>query len=427
MKLRFRSAVLSRLPRTLRHNTMRLLIFRLMLLAGILLGLATLVMIVHLRLLPVEDAPLLYRLHDEVYLPLVGHTFTRYFPFSVIWWGIALTALVWWMSMWLFQTSPLRFIQRRLLLRAIRQPRRHDSLLRWSRRFSRLRLRPHLLRLVAEDEWERVLRAEDMGSALSVLRLRIGLQSCFSSDVTRLLVLLEDWLRLAHLAYRHNSDQWADMHTLLAQLETLQTVGDIDAYFSPAALYGDARQLLAWLEAPARPNVELLQANDARRERLNTVYSTFHRSQSGADFSGKLPLPDVESTTWLPLCGRIALRLTLQVAELGRFPAHLHAYSQASERLLLLARATATPAARAWAALVGYADPQTAVHDGYVHLARLTATEQKRLRQTWHDQRHMDKRPILSPAYAETAHRLDVRGLLDAAHPTATEPGDSSR
>jgi len=427
MRLRFRSTVLSRLPRSLRRNTMRLLVFRLVLLAGILLGLAALLMIVHLRLLPVEDAPLLYRLHDDVYLPLVGHTFTRYFPLSVIWWGVVVTALVWWISMWLFQASPLRFIQRRLLLRAIRQPRRHDNLLHWSRRFSRLRLRPHLLHLVADDEWERVLRAEDMGAALSLLRLRIGLQPCFPSDVTRLLVLLEDWLRLAHLTYRHNGDQWADMHTLLDQLEALQTVGDTDAYFSPAALYRDARQLLVWLEAPARPNVELLQANDARRERLNTVYTTFHRSQSGADFSGKLPLPDVESTAWLPLCGRIALRLTLQVAELGRFPAHLRAYSDASERLLLLARATATPAARAWAAFVGYADPQTAVHDGYVHLARLTATGQKRLRQTWHEQRHMDKRPILSSAYAEIAHRLDVRGLLDAAYPAAMEPGDSGQ
>lgn len=420
-KLRFYSAVLTRMPPDARRYGVRRLLFRGVLLSGLLLSLFAVVVFVHLRAMPIDGGQLLYRLHDEVYLPLVGQTFTRFFPWSVIWWGIGLTALVWLLLMWVFDASPLRFVHRRLLLRAIRRPTHHAGLVRWSRRFSRVRFRPHFLRLIADDEWQRCLRATDFNAALSLLDLRIQLQNCFPLDTARILSLLEDWQRLALMLYRLDatSDQWQQMQKLLVALQIGSDQDADDQYFSPAALYTDVQRSLRWLQRPDQPDASLLQANDARRQRLNTVYASLHQAYSGSKTAGKLLLPAVPSEL-LSICGRIALRLTLQTAYLAAYPAHLRAYVAASERLGLLARAVPMPAARSWAVLLGECNEEQRSHDVYAELANLNETEQMQKSEQWRSQNSGKGQALIATEDHEIAAWIGVQQLIYAAYPDSS-------
>jgi len=99
----------------------------------------------------------LYWVHDNVYLPLQGYLYHRFFPESLMWWGALALLLGIWGLGWLTATSLVRQPHRRLLMRVVRLPNAEAFLLRSAHRFTRLGVRPQLLEVVVDDLRTRAL------------------------------------------------------------------------------------------------------------------------------------------------------------------------------------------------------------------------------------------------------------------------------
>lgn len=81
---------------------------RLALVVGIGLVLGFFFWLLRSRALPVEVAGLLYAWHDNMLLPFVGYTFTLFFPWSLIWWSVAMVFFAIWLVSYVRNRSVLR-------------------------------------------------------------------------------------------------------------------------------------------------------------------------------------------------------------------------------------------------------------------------------------------------------------------------------
>lgn len=408
IRLQFTSALLRRMPATRRNHHLARKLIRAVLLLLLAVSSATIAIGVQMRAFDLQSASWVYRAHDDLWLPFVGYTFRLFFPWSILAYGLLATILGWYALMWVTQSAPLRYLQRRLLRRAVRNPARHPRLLRTARRFAWFRLRPHLLALVAEDEY-----AQAPSSAL--LGLRLDLWTCFSLDHAALLHLLADWQDLAA-----DTDDAAALSALLDRFSPLRGLGDPDALFSVAGLFADVERAFRWQQSRPQPDIHLLNRQSARRDRLNEVYQYLHQTLYNVAPSQAVSLPAIENPQWLAPAGSAALRLAREVSLLTGDDTHLRAYRAASERLALLADIVPSPTARAWAALLGGAarDGQPVTLD----LARMHKAGLRRELAAWSDERGSDERRLLSSAARDMAHRQRVRAAVVAAFPAVPEP-----
>jgi hypothetical protein len=159
----------------------------------------------------------LYWLHDTIYLPIKGYTFTLYHPESWIWWGLAFTLLALWTVSFALDRSFILRWHIALLTKAVHQPILAQFLLATAHFFARHRIHSRLL--VSMVERERQL-------ALHQLRGKASTTQCRkAANLTRLLVALyllnepevldharaavcwhETFLQLVIQAKKHNVD-----------------------------------------------------------------------------------------------------------------------------------------------------------------------------------------------------------------------------
>lgn len=381
---------------------------RLLLLLAVSAVLLALLLSVNLRVWPPERYPLLYRLHDELFLPLRGHLYQRFLPWGLVAWGLALTFVLWWLSAWLFNAAPGRALQRWLIGRALRQPRQHERLLRWAKRFAWLRVEPHLLRLVAEDHW----RSAGHDATLGALLLR--LQPLFRRHPTaEHLRALDTATTSALAALSADATTRRDAYERLrAALDALPPPDDDThpAPFALATLASDTRRMLNLYlgDGSADALLTLAQHDDARRQRLDAAYRHLHHQWLSQPADNPLPLPaDVN-----PRAGRVALALAVLSAVHADAPAHARAYRAAAESLLLLSEAGQTPAARAWNALLSAPHPLA-----LRVLAALNQRQSDAASVRWRAQRDAEGRLIYGEDDAALMQRAQVDALRDAAQP----------
>jgi len=113
----FRSPLLKALPTKARTISGRPLSKRL-LLVGIVIGLPALAaVLVYTRWAPVDGIThFLYQFHDHVFLPIKGQTYTRFFPWSLAWWGLAALLLIFGLISYLGSVPLLMGIHRNLVM-----------------------------------------------------------------------------------------------------------------------------------------------------------------------------------------------------------------------------------------------------------------------------------------------------------------------
>ncbi|MBX2998829.1 MAG: hypothetical protein KF893_09995 [Caldilineaceae bacterium] len=147
------STVLAPLPSIPADGRGRRIVRRVVIAAIISLAFYLLVVtLIYRLLLPNGIGYLLYWLHDHVYLPIKGHTFTRFFPESLVWWLCAATVIVLWTLCWLADRSLVRGGHIWLLRQAVRRRWTHPWLLMTARGFARMGMQPTMLQAVTDHE-----------------------------------------------------------------------------------------------------------------------------------------------------------------------------------------------------------------------------------------------------------------------------------
>lgn len=111
------------------------------------------IFIIVTRALPKEGiGQVFYWIHDHVFLPIKGYTYTLFYPYSISWWGMFLTVLVVWVIAYLLMTSFTKDPHIYVLRRVVRRNVRHRILVKTSKWLKKWRLHPVLLRAVANME-----------------------------------------------------------------------------------------------------------------------------------------------------------------------------------------------------------------------------------------------------------------------------------
>lgn len=160
----FRSPWLSHLPQIkvegrLARQSVRLVFFGII--GFLLLSLLLLIWQPKVRSGPVY---LLYWLHDRLFLSFKAYTYTIFFPTSIIWWGIAATIFVLWLTSYLADRSLILQPHIWLLRFAIHQPSVHPTLVGFAQQFQPHGIESALLKTVAE--YERDLACHYVGETL---------------------------------------------------------------------------------------------------------------------------------------------------------------------------------------------------------------------------------------------------------------------
>lgn len=248
--LKFRSTTLHQLPRTHSGSGRRAVrrAWRILILGGAALIIFSLILGVHLRVLP-PGLDVLYQVHDEVYLAIKGEAYYRVFPGSDLFWRtiLALTLLIWVLVM--FDLDALKWAQNWTWQRLIRNPQRHNTarrLMRWGRR---LGMKPTVARSVAIWAVESALldlSASDLHNASSkqvqtvvaLLALHIEIETeNYSNDYNNqrnkqaasrfALRILERWQRALLLIHAYSAT--TNRHRAMEALFALQAQLPLDA------------------------------------------------------------------------------------------------------------------------------------------------------------------------------------------------------
>lgn len=165
-----RSYLLAKLPEARTDGRASRVTRRTLTSAVVLFALGLLLATVTFRLLP-RTGPgyILYWLHDSVYLPIKGYTFSLFFPESLIWWMSGLTVIILWTLWWVTDRSLVREPHILLLRVAVYQPLLHGLLLISAHILTRFNIEPVLLRQVVNLERRRVLHQlmQDVANPLS--------------------------------------------------------------------------------------------------------------------------------------------------------------------------------------------------------------------------------------------------------------------
>ena len=373
--MRIRSPILAKMPQThvgFVESTKRTG-SRLIILAPIIAVFIFLVALVQLHILP-ESGPgrALYYLHDTLFLPFKGYTYTMFHPYSLVWWIIILLVLVLAIVSFLLGRSFLKRPHIWLVRRLVHHPNTYWYLVNGSRVFNYFGLKPNLIRLVAQRE---------LGSALMTLSaqpLNGGSQKqCRSvSDLTRLDMQLERYFPqherssfrvlerwqysylLIH-AYGDATQKWfgnvlSDLITAFEAYDfsALQPEGDgfgegSGSLFAPAGLLHET-SLLAQLGGSG---VRGVKPDDARcmelakrvDKRSNTLFETSHLIQHqllslhpALAAQQQIHLPWLaQSDSELAIAGRLTLGIALHLSLFADTPTLAEKYIEALENLSL--------------------------------------------------------------------------------------------
>ena len=130
----FRSPYLSTIPRRKDALPFQEIGIRLMMTIAFFMVLFALGSVIVSGLLPGSGLGL-YWLHDHVFLPVKGVSFTQFYPWSLLWWGIPALALIWRVLVWVTGAAVTDRITRELASHAVMNPSIHRQLLGFERRF----------------------------------------------------------------------------------------------------------------------------------------------------------------------------------------------------------------------------------------------------------------------------------------------------
>lgn len=110
------------------------------------------------RILPeAGSGHIFYWIHDHIYLPIKGYTYTLFYPYSLGWWGPLLTIIILWLIAYLAMVSFIRDPHIYFLRKVVRRNTRHRILVRTSKRLKKWKMEPVLLREVASQERKKAL------------------------------------------------------------------------------------------------------------------------------------------------------------------------------------------------------------------------------------------------------------------------------
>lgn len=413
--LHLRSPLLHRMPGRYRRTTRTRLLLRWVLVLAIIFVVLLVVLLIQRRLLPADSSGrLLYQLHDDLFLPLRGHLYTRWLPLSAIVWGIGLTILGLNLLSWLFGGSLIRAPHLWLLRRRVQQPARHQGLLRWARIYRQLGVRPHLLRLMVLDEYERALEAiraappgqgnvADSQWALQLWTLALNLDPLFAPDAMRSWRMVARWhdvLLLSHVHLPSVDFQalWPDFDAGLARLPLPTDTSHATTPFHAQAITAMLRDVVAlahvgrmnWSQ-PAHPidthppNADAPQREPAYQvaQRLVTNLQIHQHTLEIAahHFQGRLlgqvndaprPLPH-DDMRLLPIMGLLSLHLAIHAAYTLQQSHRAAAYLAAWDSLALVVRAVPATSGRLWGILLGDEQPGRTTTGDFTLLQSLDA------------------------------------------------------
>ncbi|UCH94668.1 MAG: hypothetical protein JSV88_31015 [Candidatus Aminicenantes bacterium] len=112
------------------------------------------------RALPKEGiGSIFYWIHDYIFLPIKGYTYTLFYPFSLSWWGPILTALFIWLVAYLAMVSFIKDPHVYVLRKVIRRnpKKRHGILIKTSGWLKKRKMEPILLKQVTNIERKNAL------------------------------------------------------------------------------------------------------------------------------------------------------------------------------------------------------------------------------------------------------------------------------
>jgi hypothetical protein len=152
-----RSSYLKRLPYKVSAKRMRTMPRRLGLIAVLAGIIGTPIFIIVTRLFPKESeaGKIFYWLHDHLYLPIKGYTYTLFYPFSISWWGPVVTILLVWLIAYLSMISVTRGFHVHVLRRVIKRNNKHRFLLHTTKWLQKWGFGALLLKEVAKQEREK--------------------------------------------------------------------------------------------------------------------------------------------------------------------------------------------------------------------------------------------------------------------------------
>lgn len=294
-------------------------------------------------------ARLLYLAHDTIFLPLKGYTFTRFYPFSLIWYGVALTLFALWLGCHVRDRSLVRRAHLWLLRHAVNIPLANRLLILVARPLARWGFPPDHLLLVLEHERDRVMTNVAQSAAVTGLQprlrvltiLQIRLQLLYGGRLATLqaaVTWLDAWLILRWRG-RQESEKLATSRELQLIVERMLRVSSpasstpsssADALLSIPAT---AMQLLnlAGLSQRRRhgdadPLQALIHAAERRRETIDQLRGylellLFEQARRSTIADGVLKQIAPEATLdELPLLGALQLRCALAAAVEARLP-----------------------------------------------------------------------------------------------------------
>jgi hypothetical protein len=154
-----RSSFLKRLPGKVSNRKLRTLPKRFGLIAFLTLLIGVPIFIIVTRILPKtsEAGIIFYWVHDHLYLPVKGYTYTLFYPFSISWWGPIATILLVWLIAYLTMVSVTRGFHAHVLRKVVRRNSKHGFLLKTTRWLRKWRFEAFLLKEVSKQEREKSL------------------------------------------------------------------------------------------------------------------------------------------------------------------------------------------------------------------------------------------------------------------------------
>lgn len=116
------------------------------------------VFIIVTRILPLEPVgKYFYWLHDNIYLPVKGFTYTLFYPFSLSWWGPLAIIFAVWLISYLMMISLTKDPHAQVLRRIVRRKTKHRLLLAATRIMRKWKFDALLLQEITGQEREKAL------------------------------------------------------------------------------------------------------------------------------------------------------------------------------------------------------------------------------------------------------------------------------
>ena len=370
--MKLRSSTLSRMPPTQikLSDSIGRAGFRIISSQGILILLTALIVAIRLELLPKQGiGAFLYRLHDTLYLWLKGYTYTRFYPNSLIWWGIILTILFLILLSLFIDRSLIKEPHIRFIRYCMKRHRLHHFIIQGSYLLRRLGIRPYLLQKVAYQEWEKAIiqlsqKPVNTGSPSACqyivicIQLQLKIAPLFPHNTTSSLRRLEQWhqtyLTIDAYGAINEPEFKRILDTLLRAFAfinpndfgTINHPSETNQLFEPAQLFQEMATLcqLGEIRLHGSTSVNeqrqlehtLLASIDRRRiELLDKAIIQLENQIKSPDRLLLLPLLTNSDET-LAIAGRVSLNIALHLACLTMQPAIALAYVEAVEALAFL-------------------------------------------------------------------------------------------